>query len=249
MLNIVIPMAGHGSRFRKAGFVRPKPLIPVHGQPMIQVVINNLRPKRQHRFIFICLQEHIEEFKLDKYLYNCAPGCEILIIDKVTDGAACTVLLARTIIDNEDSLMIANCDQWVDININNYLDKVDSSDADGFIMTMKANDPKWSYIRCDSQSIPCEVVEKQVVSKEATVGIYNYKRGVDFVNAADLMISMNLRVNNEFYVAPAYNQMISKGLKIGFYNIDQDGSGMHGLGTPEDLEQFLNNISSEYLFT
>ena len=249
MLNIVIPMAGHGSRFRKAGFVRPKPLIPVHGQPMIQVVINNLRPKRQHRFIFICLQEHIEEFKLDKYLYNCAPGCEILIIDKVTDGAACTVLLARTIIDNEDSLMIANCDQWVDININNYLDKVDSSDADGFIMTMKANDPKWSYIRFDSQSIPCEVVEKQVVSKEATVGIYNYKRGVDFVNAADLMISMNLRVNNEFYVAPAYNQMISKGLKIGFYNIDQDGSGMHGLGTPEDLEQFLNNISSEYLFT
>jgi NDP-sugar pyrophosphorylase family protein len=241
MLNIVIPMAGYGSRFSKVGYTLPKPLIPVHNQPMIQLVINNLRPEYSHRFIFICQQEHIDKFDLRQKLHEFAANCEVLTVDQVTEGAACTVLLAKSFIANENPLMIANCDQWIDININDYLDAIDKAALDGFIMTMKADSPKWSYIRFNDHGEPCEVVEKQVVSDEATVGIYNYRSGADFVTAAESMIAKNFRVNNEFYVAPVYNEMIAKSLKIGYYNIGTDTSGMYGLGTPDDLEKFLAN--------
>jgi dTDP-glucose pyrophosphorylase len=238
MLNIVIPMAGHGSRFAKAGFTLPKPLIPVNGTPMIKVVIDNLTPQQPHRFIFICQAAHLEQFDLAQKLRLWAPGCEILTVDQVTEGAACTVLLARHLINSADPLMIANCDQYVDCDINAYLDTLTQQNLDGLIMTMTADDPKWSFVRFANDAI-VEVVEKQVVSNEATVGIYNYARGADFVQAAERMIAADLRVNNEFYVAPAYNMMIAGGAKLGVYNIGAVENGMYGLGTPEDLAVFL----------
>jgi NDP-sugar pyrophosphorylase family protein len=238
MLNIVIPMAGRGSRFQEAGFQLPKPLVPVHGQPMIEVVIENMRPRREHRFIFLCLKEHLDQYEIDRRLKQWAPGCEVLVVDSVTEGAACTVLLARQLIDSEAPLMIGNSDQWVDIDINDYLGVMASEDAEGLIMTMWADHPKWSYIRFDSEGVPCEVVEKQVVSNEATVGIYNYRHGADFVTAAERMIAKNLRVNNEFYVAPVYNEMIARGSKIAYYNVGREYDGMYGMGIPSDLERF-----------
>lgn len=238
MLNIVIPMAGRGSRFQKAGFIIPKPLIPVHGKPMISVVINNLRPACEHRFIFLCLEEHVKQYQVDEKLRQWAPGCEIVLVDSVTEGAACTVLLAKHLINNDDALMIANSDQWVDIDINDYLTFINFSDVDGTIMTMWADDPKWSFVRFNGKGVPCEVLEKEVVSNEATVGIYNYRRGADFVAAAESMIAKNFRVNNEFYVAPAYNEMLAKGMNISCYNIGSECKGMYGLGIPSDLEKF-----------
>lgn len=239
MLNIVIPMAGRGSRFAEAGYSLPKPLIPVHGIPMIQLVIDNLRPKCPHRFIFLCLEEHLENHGLNELLQGWAPGCLTLTVHGVTEGAACTVLLAKDQIDNTDQLMIANCDQWIDIDINKYLAQISKDKLDGLIMTMWANDPKWSFVRFDSSGQICEVVEKQVVSNEATVGIYNYRQGSDFVKAAEQMIANNLRVNNEFYVAPAYNEMIANSQKIGIYNTGRELQGMYGLGVPQDLEAFI----------
>lgn len=239
MLNIVIPMAGRGSRFQKEGYELPKPLIPVLGKPMIQVVINNLRPKRPHRFIFVCLREHLEKYSLEKKLKTWAGwNAEIITVDQVTEGAACTVLLAKRFIDNEEHLMIANSDQWVDTDIDNYLDEMQKQEADGMIMTMWANDPKWSYVRLNEKNEVVEVVEKEVVSNEATVGIYNYKHGKEFVSAAERMIAKNLRVNGEFYVAPAYNEMIADGKRIGIYNIGKEADGMYGLGIPADLKLF-----------
>ena len=114
-----------------------------------------------------------------------------------------------------------------------------SRELDGLIMTMKADDPKWSFVGVSDDGMVSRVVEKEVISDDATVGIYNYKQGKDFVTAAKNMISKNLRVNGEFYVAPAYNEFISSGGMIGFYNIDDEGTGMHGLGTPTDLDLFL----------
>jgi len=210
MLNIVVPMAGRGSRFAKVGFSLPKPLIPVHGIPMIRLVIHNLRPRRDHRFIFICLKEHETDFEIAQKLRSWAPGCEVVFVDGVTEGAACTVLLAKRWILGENPLMIANSDQWVDADINDYLQTMEEKRADGLIMTMKANDPKWSYVRFDEAGNVVEEVEKKVVSDEATVGIYNYRTGDLFVEAAESMISKNMRVNNEFYVAPAYNEIIDK---------------------------------------
>jgi NDP-sugar pyrophosphorylase family protein len=238
MLNIVIPMAGRGSRFREAGYTVPKPLIPVRGVPMIQVVINNLRPRRAHRFIFITLREILNQPGVESLLRSSTHNPEVIAIDEVTEGAACTVLLARRLIDNDDPLMIANCDQWVDVDINDYLKTLDESGADGLIMTMFADDPKWSYVKCDDAGRPCEVVEKQVVSPYATVGIYNFRRGRDFVAAADSMIRHNRRVNNEFYVAPIYNEMLRSDGVIALHSVGRVGDGMYGLGTPEDLRNF-----------
>ena len=240
MLNIVVPMAGRGSRFADAGFTVPKPLIPVAGRPMVDVVIRNLTPARPHRFIFITLNEILASEGVEELLRSSAPGCEILVIDQVTEGAVCTVLLTRDLIDGPDALMIANCDQWVDADINEYLATLDDSGADGLIMTMWADDPKWSFVRRDADGKPIEVVEKQVVSNDATVGIYNFRSGADFVAAADQMIAKNLRVNNEFYVAPAYNEMLAAGKEVALFNVGRVLNGMYGLGTPEDLEKFVS---------
>lgn len=246
MINIVLPIAGRGSRFAEAGFDLPKPLIPVHGVPMIEVVVNNVRPLCEHRFIFVAFKEHLDHLGMKETLNHIAPGCIIIPVSAVTEGAACTVLLARDYINNNDQLMLANSDQWVDIDINDYLAEMDTKKADGLIMTMWADHPKWSYVGFNGEGFVNNVVEKQVISNEATVGIYNFRHGSDFVQAADQMIAKNLRVNNEFYVAPAYNELISKELNITIYNVGEEGNGMYGLGIPSDLELFLNNpISSK----
>lgn len=246
MLNIVLPIAGRGSRFIQAGYAMPKPIIPLHGVPMIEVVVNNVRPRQPHCFTFIALQEHLEHLGMREVLRRIAPGCAIIPVTQVTEGAACTVLLARDVIDNDNPLMLANSDQWVDIDINDYLAEMESKDAEGLIMTMWSDHPKWSYVGLDKTGCVTRVVEKQVISNEATVGIYNFRRGRDYVQAAEQMISKNLRVNNEFYVAPAYNEMIEKGAKVTYYNVGKEGSGMYGMGIPSDLNSFINNpVSSK----
>ncbi len=232
-------MAGRGSRFAQAGFTTPKPLIPVGGRPMIQWVIDNIRPQRPHRFTFICLAEHLHTYpEVPAELRRLCPGCEIIPVRAVTEGAACTVLLAKEIINNDNPLMIANSDQIVDLDVNDYLAAGDAPDVGGLIMTFWSDHPKWSYCRMDLSGTVTEVVEKQVVSNEATVGIYNFRRGRDYVRAAETMIAKNLRVNNEFYVAPTYNQLIEEGAKIVTMKTGREYAGMYGLGIPEDLEFF-----------
>lgn len=232
-------MAGRGTRFANAGYTDPKPLIPVGGKPMIQWVIDNVRPARAHRFIFICLAEHLEVYPgVPDTLRRLCPGCEIVPVDQVTEGAACTVLLARSFIDNGQPLMIANADQFVEIDINDYLAVMEKREADGLIMTFWSDHPQWSFCRLRGDGAVQEVVEKQVVSNDATVGIYNFRRGSDFVRAADAMIAADLRVNNEFYVAPTYNQLIAEGRKIVVAATGREREGMYGLGVPADLDFF-----------
>lgn len=239
MLNIVLPMAGHGSRFAMAGYADPKPLLKVGAKSMIQTVVENLRPARPHRFVFLCQARHLRDYDLERHLRAIAPGCAIVPVDGVTEGAACTVLLAHDWIGVDAPLMIANCDQYVDTSIDAYLADLEQRGLDGGIMTMHASDPKWSYVRLDGADRIVEVVEKRVVSREATVGIYNFARGGDFLEAAGAMIARDERVNGEFYVAPAYNDLIRGGAVLGYYNIGADRDGMYGLGVPEDLAWFV----------
>lgn len=239
-LTFVIPMAGAGSRFAKAGYLNPKPLIPIHGRPMIDVVINNLKPlRRQSRFVFIVQREHVERYSIDEKLRAWCPGSEVVVINGLTQGAACTVLQAKEFI-TDDPLVIANCDQYVDCKIDNFLDDWFSAKQDGMIMTMTANDPKWSFVGFDEAGKVNRVVEKEVISHEATVGIYGFTRGSDFVRAAEDMIINDDRVNNEFYVAPTYNSLINNGARIGIWNIGSEKNGMYGLGIPADLEYFIS---------
>lgn len=245
MLNIVIPMAGRGSRFAEAGYKDPKPLIPVHGKPMIQVVVENLTPKCEHRFIFICQNQHIKDYDLTTKLKSYAKNVEIIGIDGITEGQVCTVLKAKDLINNDDPLMTANSDQFIDFDINDYLNVMNKNNLDGLIMTMKADDPKWSYAKTNEDGFVTETAEKKVISEDATVGIFNFKHGKDLVNSAEQMIKDDIRVNGEFYTCPCYNYLIKKGQKIGIYGIGEEYNGMYGLGIPKDLEFFLNHPVSE----
>lgn len=204
---------------------------------MIRRVIDNLRPSRPHRFIFICQAEHVARFDLEDQLEAWAPDCEIVRLDGVTEGAACSILAARDLFDS-GPLMIANSDQYIEEDIDAYLAAAGPED-DGLIMTMTATDPKWSFVGFGPDQKVQRVVEKQAISNEATVGIYNFASSRLFTESADLMISQNLRVNGEFYVAPAYNQLISQGSNIAIHNIGKEYDGMWGLGTPNDLNRFL----------
>ncbi len=240
MINIVIPMAGRGSRFADAGYKDPKPLIEVKGKPMIQVVVENLTPKMPHRFIFICQNSHIEEYKLRQMLGAISPDCIVIGIDGVTEGAACTVLMAREYFSNREPLMIANSDQFVDIDINDYLADISSRGLDGLIMTMTADDEKWSYAKLNEAGDVVEVREKVVISSHATVGIYNFAAGEDFALHAQAMIDARETHNGEYYVAPVYNRLIENGGRVGVYDVGREADGMYGLGIPADLELFLS---------
>lgn len=241
VLNIVIPMAGAGSRFFSRGYMDPKPLIKVNGVEMVRLVIENLRPRVPHRFVFICQKAHLDAYGLNDKLSTWAPGSEIIGVNGLTEGAACTVLAASPHIDCDDPLMIANSDQYIDASIDEYLSFMEQENLDGLIMTMKAHDPKWSFVGLNQDKMVTRVEEKQVISDEATVGIYNFRRGSDFVTAAEAMIAADLRVNNEFYVAPTYNHLISWGSRVGIFNVGSENNGMHGLGTPDDLNTFLRS--------
>ena len=247
MLNIVIPMAGAGSRFKLAGYPLPKPLIDVHGIPMIAAVIKNLTPKTEHKFIFVCQKEHEDKYKIASMLESLVPSCEVLFIDGITNGAAETVLIAKGSIDNSDPLMIANSDQLVDFPIDTYLERFQESVDDGFIMCMTSQSPKWSYLKFDENNKIEQVIEKEVVSSEATVGIYNFRQGKDFVDCALEMIRLERKVKNEYYVAPVYSELVSRGGKVGFMNIGDEYQSMIGLGVPEDLELFLKKSTSDYI--
>jgi NDP-sugar pyrophosphorylase family protein len=205
MLNIVIPMAGRGSRFTDAGYTQPKPFIPIHGVPMIKVVIDNLTPKREHLFIIVCQNQHIKKYDLRKKFMEYAGNIEVIGIDGITEGQICTVLKAKGLINSNDPLMTANADQYIDFNINDYLEDAEIRKLDGLIMTMKSNDPKWSYVRINENGVVLETAEKKVISDNATVGIYYFRHGKDLVWAAEMMIRDDERVNNEFYTCPCYN--------------------------------------------
>lgn len=232
-LNVLIPMAGAGSRFAAAGYTFPKPLIEVRGKPMIQVVVENLNIEAN--YIFIVQKEHYEKYNL-KYLLNLvAPGCKIVQVEGLTEGAACTTLLAKEFIDNDLPLVMANSDQFVEWDSNNVMYSFTAEGIDGGILTFKSTHPKWSYAKLDDDGFVSEVAEKKPISDNATVGIYYWKKGSDYVKYAEQMIAKNIRVNNEFYVCPVFNEAIEAGKKIRVKEIQQ----MWGIGTPEDLHYFL----------
>ena len=235
-LNVLIPMAGAGSRFEKAGYTFPKPLIDVNGRPMIQVVVENLGFS-DSKHSFIVQESHRKKYNLDSMLSIISKDPNIVDVDGITEGAACTTLLAKEYIDNDNPLIIANSDQFVDWDTSEFMYKMQEQDVDAGILTFKSTHPKWSFAKIDELGYVTEVAEKNPISDIATVGIYYWKRGSDYVKYAEQMIKENKRFNNEFYVCPVFNEAIADGKKIKTYDIDK----MWGLGTPEDLNNFLQS--------
>lgn len=236
-MNILIPMSGRGSRFSERGYIFPKPLIEVGDKPMIQVVIESLNIDAN--YIFIILKDHIDQFNIDYFLKRLKRNCKIVVCDKITEGAASTSLLAAKHINNKNPLMIVNSDQYIEWDSKETMYSIVNSNKDGAILTFKSNHPKWSYALTDKFNIVKKVAEKKPISDNATVGVYYWKKGSDYVKYAKSMIKSNIRVNNEFYICPVYNEAIKDKKTIITKQIDK----MWGLGTPEDLEFFLKKNS------
>jgi dTDP-glucose pyrophosphorylase len=229
-------MAGAGSRFAQAGYTFPKPLIDVRGKPMIQVVVDNLNIEAH--FIFLVQKEHYEKYNLKHLLNLIATGCDVVQVDGITQGAACSTLLAKEYINNDEPLVMANSDQFVEWNSNEVMYAWSADSIDGGILTFKATHPKWSFAKVDEAGFVSEVAEKNPISDNATVGVYYWKKGNDYVKYAEQMIEKDIRTNNEFYVCPVFNEAIADGKKIRIKEINK----MWGLGTPEDLNYFLQNF-------
>ena len=237
-MNVLIPMAGAGSRFANVGYTFPKPLIEVDGKPMIQVVVENLNIEAN--YTFIVQKEHYEKYSLQYLLNLIAPNCNIVQVDGLTEGAACTTLLAKEFIDNDSPLVMANSDQFLEWNSNECLYAFNADGIDGGILTFKSTHPQWSYAKVGDDGFVSEVAEKKPISDNATVGIYFWKKGSDYVKYAEQMIEKNIRTNGEFYVCPVFNEAIADSKKIRIKGIKK----MWGIGTPEDLNYFLKNYES-----
>lgn len=234
-LNIVIPMAGAGSRFLEAGYSLPKPLIDVKGKPMIQLVVESLNINAN--YIYMVQKEHNRDFNMTLMLKLLTPGCKIIEVDKLTEGAAVTALLAKDYINNQNPVLFVNSDQYVEWDSSEFMYKMSETDSDGGILTFESSHPKWSFAKVNDSGFVTEVAEKNPISNNATVGLYYWKQGNQFVKYAERMISKDIRVNNEFYLCPVYNEAIEDGKKIVTSRVRK----MWGLGTPEDLRLFLDN--------
>lgn len=230
--NVLIPMAGLGSRFVEKGYSLPKPLIKIFGKPMIQHVVDSL--DIDGHYIFLVQKDHRVKYHLDEVLNKIAPGCSILEVNGLTEGAASTSLLAKDLINNATPLVIANSDQIVDWDSLEFVSRLSS--MDGAVALFKASDPKWSYVTIDAARVT-EVAEKRAISNNANVGIYGWSTGSDYVNYAEQMIAKDIRTNGEFYIAPVYNEAIADGKVIAPFFVEQ----MHGVGTPEDMNDYIRN--------
>ena len=230
-MNIIIPMAEKGSRFSEAGYKNPKPLIDVNGKPMIARVIENLGMQDANH-IFLILQEH-EEILRPILEENCN-NPTLVIVDTVTEGAACTALLAKEHIDNGYPLLMANCDQIMDWDREDFLYKTEF-DIDGIIFTFRSDDLGNSYAKVNRHGYVTKVAEKELISNIATCGVYYWSQGRHFVKSAEQMIEKDIRINGEFYVCPTYNEMIENGLIINIHWVRNH----HPIGTPDQLKEYL----------
>ena len=234
-MKILIPMAGEGSRFIKEGYTFPKPLIDVNGKPMIQKVVENLDFASE--YIFLVRKKHIQKYEglVDTLHRITNNSCKIVEVKGLTEGAACTALLARDHIDCDDDLLIANSDQFIEYQRENFISLKNMTNSDAIVWTFNAVHPKWSFVKKNARGFITEVAEKRPISNIATCGIYWYRKGSDFVKYADQMIKKDIRVRNEFYIAPVYNELIEDNKSLIPFYVHK----MWGLGTPEDLKYYM----------
>lgn len=236
-LNLVIPAAGEGSRFFKAGWKKPKPFLDIGGKSMLQLVSENLT-FGENKPLIICRSEDLNNSKEDITKLT-RFGAKFVNLKNVTGGTAITILAARNHLDETQPLLVGNSDQLIDFDVEKFVNDCIERNLDGSILVFKdiKKDPKWSYAALDENNLVCKVAEKEPISEYATVGIYLFRKAKDFYDSCLDMIIDNAKVNGEFYTCPVYNYMIEKGAKIGIYEIES--VSMHGLGTPEDFQKYL----------
>jgi len=240
-VTVVIPMAGRGERFSKEGFETPKPLIEINGRPMIDWAVASL-DIQDADYVFLT-REYSDEMlneRLNSTLRRLQADCKIHSIDHVTEGPACTALLSEPYVDPESNLIILNCDQIMSWNGTYFISSCLASPYDGIVVTYDETSPKNSYAKVDAKGDVIQVAEKQVISNIGLNGIHFWRKASFFFESAKRMIENGERHNNEFYIAPSYNQMIKEGQRVGIFHIPK--SQNIAVGVPSDLEQFLRGL-------
>jgi len=238
MLHIIVPLGGKAARFQERGFTFPKPLIEVGNRSMIEVVLENLAPPQPARFTFICRKEHLSQFYLGDMLRLLAPNSHIISLEHETAGALCSVLLAVDLMKPEEELLVANGDQFVSTSLEPFYHACRAKDVDGCILTFEATHPRWSFVRTNTEGLVTSVAEKRPISKQATAGLYYFRRSGDFVTAAEKILVKGLTTGGQFFIAPVYNELILSGKRITTAHLPDHT--MHSLGTPEDLSNFCD---------
>jgi NDP-sugar pyrophosphorylase family protein len=243
MLHVIIPLGGRATRFHEKGYTFPKPLIEIGTRSMIELVLENIAPPAPARFTFICRKEHLTQFYLGDMLRLIAPGCQIIPLEQDTAGALCSVLLAIDDLPAEEEVLVANGDQIISESLAPFYEKCREPETDGCILTFTATHPRWSFAKTDATGRVIGVAEKRPISKQATAGLYYFRRAADLVAGAERMMVKGLTTGGQFFVAPVYNELILDGKRITTHHLPE--GAMQSLGTPEDLEMFLKFSPSE----
>ena len=237
VINVVVPMAGLGSRLPISVYGTIKPLIQINGTSMIRLVVNSLN--LDGKYIFIYRRDEYST-ELRKVLEEIDIPAEFIVVEELTKGPAETCLAAKELINNDSELVIANADQIMWWNSNQFLGSARSDGLDGLIVTYSSTLERNSFARVSQNGLVTEVREKEVISEIALAGIHYWRKGKEFINSAEKMISEGRYALGEFYVGPTYNLMIESGAKIGIYHIP--GYQHNPVGVPEDLEKYKEKI-------
>jgi NDP-sugar pyrophosphorylase family protein len=243
MLQIIIPLAGKAARFQEKGHTFPKPLFEIGNCSMIELVLGNLAPPPPVQYTFICRKEHLSQFYLGDMLQLLAPGSRVISLENETAGALCSVLLAVDQLQLDEEIMVANGDQFITTSLDPFYAACRQPGIDGCILTFTATHPRWSFAKTDPQGNVVAVAEKRPISKQATAGLYYFRRARDLIEASERMILKGLTTSGQFFVCPVYNEMILAGKKIRTHHLPE--GTMHSLGTPEDLDVFMKYYFSK----
>ena len=234
--NVLVPMAGLGSRFIKEGFKVPKQLINIKDKHLIDISLDCLNYE-DCNLIFVVRDETVYNFHIDELLKKkFGDDIKIVVLDKLTDGSVCSCLYAEKYIDNDAPLVI----HTLDIEFRPVFDPhmMNDLDADGLLLTFKSNSANYSYADVDENGYVKRTAEKKAISSNACVGIYGFKKGSDFCKYSREMIAKDIRTNNEFYIAPLYNLFVDDGKKIMTSDVDK----MHVFGTPDEFHFYKENV-------
>jgi dTDP-glucose pyrophosphorylase len=233
-------MAGRGSRFADQGVNIPKPLIPVHGRPMVAWALDSLQEVAFSQLVFVVLQEHETAFGVTTLLRGLAgPEAQVVVIPAVTEGQLCTVLAAKEMIDTDEDILVASADTYIRSSLHRDIARRESF-CRGLISVANLPGDRWSFARADESGRVLEVAEKVRISDHASTGLYYFANGREFVSTAGTMIANHEKTRGEYYVIPVYQKYILRGWRVGLSIAEE----MWDMGTPESLESFKSFLAT-----
>ena len=238
----LILFSGDDKAFKESGYLYPKNLTEINGTPMIENVLKGFESiiKNCDQLLLTMRQNEIDKYHTSQVARLLYPQAKIVSVPNIAQGAACAVLLAASDIDNDEELVVMNGDIIIEQQLMPAIDDFRKRNLDGGAITIESVHPRWSFVKCDENGYMIEAAEKRPISKNATVGIYYYRHGKDYVEAAKNMIRKDACVNGIFYICPAFNELILMQKKLGIYMIDRHN--YYSLANPVGVEAYLKHL-------